>query len=163
MKNSTVPSLFGTREDAPFAFHPLHKEMDRLFDDFRKMIPRFATDEVVDSQGLITPKLDVSETEDALKIDVELPGVEEKDIDLTVTGQSLVLSGEKSTTREEEQEGRKLVERSFGRYLRTLPLGFDINPDLVDAQFNNGVLAITVKKPPEAIDRSQKIKLSKSK
>ena len=163
MASSLQPSAFDAEEKAPLTFRSLHKEINRVFEEFRNVLPIFNDDEPLDGNGKLIPKLDISESEKSIKIEAELPGVAEKNIDVSVSGNVLTLTGEKSSHRQEDEKGYKLVERSFGSFARSLPLSFDIDPEGISAQFDNGVLKIVVKKPPESETKSQKIKISKAK
>ena len=162
MTNSLLPSVFGTDAKTPPAFHSLHKEIDRVFNEFRDVFPSFNRDEPLDRHAQIVPRIDVSETDGAIEIAAELPGVEDDDIEVSVAGNVLTLKGEKSSNREESESDYKVVERSYGSFSRTLPFSFDIDPKKVTAKFDNGVLNITVEKPPEAAEKTQKIEISKA-
>lgn len=163
MTRSFLPSLFGNdKADTP-AFHSLHKEIDRVFDEFKGLVPRFESGRLTDFNGQIVPRLDVSETDKAVEITAELPGVGEDDIDISVSSNILTLKGEKSAQKEEKEKDFHVVERSYGKFARTIPLSFDINPDDVDAKFADGVLAITVTKPPEIASKTRKIAISRDK
>lgn len=96
---------------------------------------------------MIVPKLDVSETDEAVEITAELPGVKEEEVDVSVTSNILTLKGEKSESREEKDKNYSLVERSYGSFTRSAPMTFDINPEDVSAEFGDGVLTIVIKKP----------------
>ena len=162
MTNSLLPSVFGDGTKTPPAFQSLHKEIDRVFDEFRGFFPGFKEMEPFDADGNIVPKLDVCETDTEVEITAELPGVEEKDLDVTVAGNVLTLKGQKSSKHEKEEKDYKLVERSYGSFARTLPFAFDIDSKDVSAKFADGVLQITIKKPPEVQEKAQKIKISKA-
>ena len=162
MTNSLLPSVFGNGAKTPPAFQSLQKEIDRVFDEFQGVFPGFKKMEPIDTDGNIVPKLDVSETDQEVEITAELPGVEEKDLDIAVAGNVLTLKGEKFAKHEKEEKDYKLVERSYGSFARTLPFAFDINPKDVSAKFTDGVLKISIKKPPELKEKTQKIKISKA-
>lgn len=140
------------RHEDPFA--ALHREMDRLFDDFHRRAPApawFGRGEGVDL------KLDVAETDKAIKVTAELPGVEEKDIDVTLTGDVITIKGEKKFEQERKEDNYHLVERSYGSFQRSLRLPFAAGDKDVGADFKNGVLTITVAKPTEAQTSAKKI------
>lgn len=111
---------------------------------------------------MLTPKIDVSENEKSVEISVELPGVKEDDIDVTVTDNTLVIKGEKSDEREENENDFHVVERSYGSYMRTIPLGFDVDDKAIKATIKDGVLSITVKKPAEVTEKTKKIPINKA-
>ncbi|MEX3007232.1 Hsp20/alpha crystallin family protein [Hoeflea sp. TYP-13] len=162
MRRSFLPSVFSDEKDTQSAFHSLQKEIDRVFDDFRGWVPRFEAARFPDGNSRIVPKLDMSETDDAVEITAELPGVKEQDVDVSVASNILTLKGEKSFSKEEKEKDYRVVERSYGSFSRSLPLAFDIDADAVSANFNDGVLTITIKKPPEIAEQTRKIEVTKS-
>ena len=132
-------------------FLDLHREVNRLFDDsFRTMR---------DSGGGVTmlnPKVDVCPTDDGWEITAELPGVDEKDIDLRLDGDMLTISGEK---RDERKAGEnRVVERSYGSFTRSFQLPFTPDPEKVTADCDKGVLTIKLPKSAEQ-DRSKRIEV----
>lgn len=162
MARSFLPSLFGSdRTQAP-SFQSLQKEIDRVFEDFRHMRPQFDFGELTEAGGRIVPRLDISEADDKVEISAELPGVKEDDIDVSVSGNTLTLRGEKSASRDEEKKDFRLVERSYGSFSRSVPLNFDINPDDVSATFSDGVLTIAIAKPQEVVAKTRKIEVKKA-
>ena len=108
------------------------------------------------------PRTDVTETDDEVRVTAELPGVEEKDFDVSVEGDVLTLKGEKRSDHEEKREGYQRVERSRGSFHRAFRFSFDVAPDSVEAKFANGVLTITVRKPAEARSEVRTIPVSTS-
>jgi HSP20 family protein len=124
-------------------FLALHREMNRIFDDFSRSF-----DLPISAPGWSTgwPHVEVSETGDEVKVMAELPGLEQNDIEVTLHDGMLTLKGEKQS----ENNGAVYSERWHGRFERSLQLGPDVDPDKVNAAFKNGVLTITVTKRPEA-------------
>jgi len=143
-------------------------EIDRLFDRFtggfglpsvRRLFdvePLWRDDTVT---GLTMPAVDVSEDDKAFKITAELPGMTEKNIDVTVTGDLIVLKGEKQQEREEEGKNRYLAERSYGSFQRSFYLPEGVARDKVNAEFTNGVLTVTLPKTVEAQAQQKKIEV----
>jgi len=135
-------SPWGGRDLDPF--RQFRTQLDTLFEDWfgRSM------------GGTLAPRIDVSETAKEVKLTVELPGVEEKDIDVSLSGNQLTIKGEKKGEAEDkkDEEGRVFhrVERSYGAFQRTMTIPFDVEPEKVEAEFKDGVLTITLPKPPEA-------------
>jgi HSP20 family protein len=109
----------------------------------------------------MTPSIDVSETESELKIEVDLPGVEEKDVDLAISDNVLTIKGEKKAEKEEKKKDYHLVERSYGSFARSIGLPFEADSDKVKASFSKGVLTVTVPKPPEVKAKEKKIQIGK--
>jgi len=154
---SLIPS-FGSREPAKSdPFTQLQHEVDRLFSEFSRGVPAmrwpFAGD------GALSPTIDVSETDKALEVTAELPGVEEKDIDVTLSDGLLTIKAEKKAEKETKEKTYHLVERSYGAFRRTLSVPFDADPNKVEAQFEKGVLKVTLPKPPEVAKKARSIKI----
>jgi HSP20 family protein len=112
------------------------------------------------SQGgvLLAPHMDVSETDKELRIQAELPGVSENDIDVSLHEDVLTIRAEKKQERKEEREGVHFSERAFGTFQRSLRLPFQVNPDQVQARFANGVLSVTLPKT-QPQERSRRIQI----
>jgi len=140
-------------------FSGLRQDIDRLFEDFfRGSVPAMRGEE---GMAMLMPSIDVSETDNAIQVQAELPGVDEQDIDVQLTGDMLTIRGEKKAERKEEERNYRVVERSYGTFERTLRLPFEAEPDKVQASFDKGVLMITVPKPQEQQQKSRKIQLTK--
>jgi HSP20 family protein len=150
-----IPSFFG-RGDDPFG--SLFREVQKTFEDFSQRTP-FAR------WGLNTqsPKIDIAESKDAIEVTAELPGVDEKDLDVTLADGMLTIRGEKRTERDEQDKEKNwhLVERSYGSFSRSIPLRFDPDPSKVEAKFDKGVLHIHLPKPAEVAKKQQKIEIKK--
>ncbi len=138
-------------------FFSLHRDIDRAIDDMFQNFGRFGTSlEPV----AFTPHLDVSEDDRMYMIAVELPGMDEKEIDLEIKDGNLLIRGEKKFERDEkDKRGYHLVERSYGSFLRTVPLGFDVEPDAIEAVYKKGVLKISVPKPEGMDQKARKIEI----
>ena len=162
MTRSLLPSIFGSNKKNRPVFQSLHDEIDRVFADFRENFSDFGERFEFDKDGMLTPKINVSESEDSVHISAELPGVKEDDIDVTVSDDILVIKGVKSEEHEEKKEDYHLVERSHGSYLRSIPLGFDVDGDKVQATISDGVLNITIAKPAEIAAKTKKIPIGKA-
>jgi HSP20 family protein len=132
----------------PFAL--LQNEMNRIFDGFGRYgaMQDFAP---------AAPKLDVSETADAIEVHAEMPGVAEKDVELTLTGDLLTIKGEKRENRDEKGRDFHVVERSYGAFSRSVRLPFAADPDSAKAGFDKGVLTVTIPKPREQREKSARI------
>ncbi|MGE0481801.1 MAG: Hsp20/alpha crystallin family protein [Phycisphaerae bacterium] len=98
--------------------------------------------------ALTLPRTDLAEDDTSVTVTMELPGVIAKDVDISVAGDTLVVRGEKKQERESKDKHRRYYERQFGSFERTLRLPGTVDPDKVEAAFNNGVLTITVAKKP---------------
>ncbi len=146
--------LLGTRPDnMPLArgWDDLHREMDRIFDSF------FGVAFNRTSAMSAPLNLDVAETDKSYVVTAELPGLEQKDIDLTIADGILTLKGEK---RQEEESGDKTfhrTERSYGSFKRILQLPSDADEQKVNATMKNGVLEIEIGKNEKAEPSARKI------
>lgn len=133
----------------------LQRDMNRLFEDFWK---RFETAPFAATGGDFTgPRADVAETDKAIEVTVELPGMDEKDIEVSLADDVLTVKGEKKAEREEKQKGYHLSERSFGSFYRSIPLPAGVATDKISAEFRKGVLTVTMPKTPEAAARTKRI------
>ncbi len=123
----------------------LRQEMERVFDRFFE--PRWDEFEAV---GAWAPKLDFSETKDAFVVKAEVPGVEQKDISVSIQDQMLTVKGEKHKEKEEKDEKYHRVERSWGAFARTIALPAGVDTEKVNATFKDGVLTVKLPKTPAA-------------
>lgn len=143
--SSRVPVQRG-EEGAPFL--TLHREMSRLFDDVFRGLDHspFRFDRVFD-RAWSWPSIEVSENDKEVRVTAELPGLEEKDVEVQLSNGVLVLKGEKRS--ETEDNDRLFSERFHGRFERRIPVD-DIDEDKVSASFRNGELVITLPRSTEA-------------
>jgi HSP20 family protein len=132
------------RSDNPFM--SLQREIDRLFDDFTRGFPTFSDA----GSGELLPSVDVTETDKQIEITAELPGLEEKDVQVNLADNVLTIRGEKKAEKEEKDKTYRLVERSYGSFVRSLELPDGVNPDAIKASITKGVLTVTVPKPAPA-------------
>ena len=123
----------------------LRKEMDRLFDRFSE--PGWMD---MSSLGDWEPKIDVSETKDALTLKAEMPGVDQKDITLSLQEGVLTIKGEKEEEKEEKDKRYHRMERSYGSFARAIRLPPAVDGSKVTAVFKHGVLTVTLPKTGEA-------------
>ena len=129
----------------------LHREMNRLFDD---MFRGLDDARVFGGRGG-WPSLDVEETEKEYRVTAELPGLEERDVEVLLQDGLLTLRGEKKV--ESENRNRTYSERFYGRFERQIPLALDVDDSAVSATFKSGVLTVTVPKSARAVERSKRI------
>ena len=144
----------------PFA--EMRAEMDRVFNSFlgrgrigRPSLPRMTMPEIV------TPDVDVRENNKEIAFEVELPGMNEKDVSVMVRNGILSLKGEKKSERDEKKDTYHLIERSYGAFERSFQLPDTIDEDQIKADFDKGVLRIVVPKHPAAIKAEKKIPIGK--
>jgi len=153
-RNRTAPAPRGNDETNPFL--ALQREMNRVFDSFFRGSGVAAPALAPLGWTAAWPHVEVSETEQEVKVVAELPGLEEKDLEVTLHDGVLTLKGEKKA----ESSGAVYSERWHGRFQRSLQLGPDVDPNTVAASFRNGVLTITVSKRPEAQRQVKRIPIS---
>jgi len=145
-----------SRQDAD-PFLSLHRDINRVFDDaFRN----FGLPTAFGGSGN-WPSVDVRETDKGLEVTAEIPGVEEKDIDVTLANGILTIRGEKKFERDQKESGYHLMERSYGSFSRSLPLPFDVDEKAVTAAFDKGVLKVSLPKSPQAESKVRRIAVGK--
>jgi HSP20 family protein len=142
--------------------HPLdrlHHEMNQLFDNFFRGFPLSPISAGLKDSwpGLMRPQVDISEGKTIYTITVEVPGVEEKDIELTIADGTLTIRGEKRHEQESHENQYHRVERSYGSFQRVISLPDNANEQEVKAEFKHGVLTITVGKTNQAKSTGRKI------
>ena len=136
------------RETSPFT--SLQREIDRLFDDFTRGFPDFSRGWPTAGSQDLMPAMDVIETDNEIQITAELPGLEEKDVQINVSDNVLTIRGEKKAEKEEKQKDYRMVERSYGSFYRALELPAGVDADKIKADISKGVLKVTVPKPAPA-------------
>jgi HSP20 family protein len=146
-----APTLFRDEPASPIL--ALHREMNRLFDDaFRSFdVPSLG-------RSLGWPNVEISETDKELRVAAELPGLEEKDVEVLLADDVLTLRGEKKA--EVEDKERQFSERFYGRFERRIPLGTEVEEDKVAASFKNGVLTVTLPKSASAQTKTKRIAIN---
>lgn len=148
-------------------FHELHREMDRLFEDFTRSFGALSPHRPMafpsgGSALPLRPTLDIAEGEKEYRITVELPGVSEKDIKVELAGDTLRISGEKRQENEEKGQNYHRVERSYGSFQRILNLPEDADADGIAANFQNGVMTLTVPRKAAARPETRMIEVKAS-
>jgi len=136
-------------------FLSLQREIDRLFDDFTR---GFSTLSMMPPGGKLMPVTDVTETDKEIEISAELPGLEEKDVQINLSNNVLSIKGEKKAEKERKEKDFRMVERSYGAFERTIELPEGVNPDSIKATIAKGVLTVTVPKPAPAQAKTIEVK-----
>ena len=159
------------RKESPQALHPfesLRREVNRLFEDFDRGFWRSPfRSSVFDLQPLwnreltfpTAPAVDISEKDDAYEVTAELPGLDEKNIEVKLVNGGLTIKGEKKEETEEKQKGYHLHERRFGGFERYFAVPDGVDTDKVEANFKKGVLTVILPKKPEAIKPERKVEI----
>lgn len=134
--------------------------MERLIDRLRFNPVLGDTSFRLGASGQMVPAIDVSESDGALDVIAEVPGVAKDDITVTIDRDQLILQGQKRDERDESQGSYRLSERSYGTFQRTIPLGFVPDDDGVRAVFENGVLRLTIRKPAGGSPTARRIEIT---
>jgi HSP20 family protein len=130
----------------------LRRDMNGLFDELfgeASLVP------LGEEWSVFSPRVDVAEDDMQVRVSAELPGLDEKNIEVNLSGDVLTISGEKKQEREEKAENRYRMERSFGAFRRSIPLPCEIDAGKAEATFDKGVLIITLPKMESAQDRKR--------
>jgi len=133
----------------------MRTEVDRLWDVFFEGRPARTLEDL----GEWMPSVDVSETKNEIVVKAELPGMDPKEIDISLSNGSLLIRGEKKQEKEEKDENYHLVERSYGSFTRSVHLPEGVNRDKISASYKNGVLKVVLPKSEEAKKKEIKIKV----
>lgn len=136
----------------------MYEEMDRFLGDYGSAFPFSRARN--NGHGVMTTRLDLSETEDAIEVTLDVPGIAEKDIDLRLSDNTLFVQGKRSHEAEEKGKNYHRVERSFGTFHRRIPLPTEIDPDDVRAKLTAGVLTVTLPKTHRARAQDKRITIS---
>jgi len=132
----------------------LRNEMDRLWDDY--FGPGRRALQPLEEAWL--PAVDVAESPDKITVKAEIPGMEAKDIEISMVGDTLTIKGEKKAEREEKEENYHMVERSYGSFSRAMKLPATVEADKVEATYKNGVLTVVLPKKEEVKPKAIEIK-----
>ena len=136
--------------------HPilsLQREMNQVFDRY------FRDSEIAPFGGFgleslfsstVTPKVDVSETADEIQVTAELPGMDQDDLDVTLSEDGLTIRGEKKQEKEEKKKEFHRVERSYGSFHRHIPLLAEVDREQIEAEFKKGVLTVKLRKTDDS-------------
>jgi HSP20 family protein len=145
-----LPRLWTSQELTLDPFRAMRREMENVLRAFEQNPPS-------SDIGAGAPAINVAETKDAFEVTAELPGVDEKDIKVSLDSNQLVISGEKKAESTKEEKDWHVEERSYGSFYRSMSLPFEPEDGAVDAHFDKGVLRLTIKKPAKAIKTTKTI------
>lgn len=147
-----LPDLFG-RSSSTDMFSTLQREIDRVFSDYSRGVPALGE---FGKSGL-SLKVNVAETDAAVEVTADIPGVDAKDIDVQLKDGVLTIKGEKKVETDEKKKDYHVVERSYGMFERSFTIPADVDASKVEATFDKGVLKVTLPKLPAAQAKTQKI------
>ena len=133
----------------------LRDELDRVWDHFIKDFPG---KELL--RGEWVPSVDVSETKDKVVVKAEVPGMEAKDLDISLTDSILTIKGKKRHEKEDQDEDYHVVESSYGSFSRSIRLPSEVQADKVKADYHNGILKVTLPKSEEAKEKKVTIQVT---
>ncbi len=134
-----------------FGLFGLHREIDRLFNEFAQGVGS-------DGAKNIVPSIEISETDKAIEISAEMPGLERKDVEITIEDDTLTIRGEKKIEENQKDKNVQHSERAYGVFLRVLQLPPGIDLSNVQATMSNGVLKITIPKPAKPEPKKIEVK-----
>ncbi|MER2265085.1 Hsp20/alpha crystallin family protein [Methylobacterium oxalidis] len=154
---TSMPSTMRSEPASPFL--TLHREMNRLFDDVFSGLGAAAP--MLASRGLGWPSVEMVETDQGLRVSAELPGLDEKDVELLIDDGVLTLRGEKRAEIADKERG--YTERSYGRFERAIALPFAVEEDKAEASFKNGVLSMTLPRSAKAPEHARRIAINGAK
>jgi HSP20 family protein len=153
-----LPAALKRPAEEASPFGALRKQIDSMFDEF--------DGNFFDREDAFKLRSNLSETDDEIRVTAELPGLTDKDVDVSVSGDQITIKGEKKSEKEEksEEKGREFhrVERMSGSFHRSMRLPFEIDADKVNADVKNGVLTVTIPKPAEVVAKTKKIEVKHS-
>jgi len=158
IQKSSSGTQMQTRQEWELPFASLQREMNRLFDNFFGGLSPFprASLERGSAESFI-PRIDVSETDKEIKVSAELPGMDENDIDVSLTKDTLTIRGEKKEEKEDKGKNYYRMECSYGSFSRNIPLPAEVSTDKVEATFKKGILYVTLPKTVSAIEKTKKV------
>ncbi|OPY58248.1 MAG: Spore protein SP21 [Syntrophorhabdaceae bacterium PtaU1.Bin034] len=147
-------------EGGPFS--AMRQRMDQLMDEMFRDFDLFSFGRISPMEWRMSafiPSVDIRDEENQIKIEAELPGMSEKDIDVSISADAVTIKGEKKQEEEEKEKGYYHVERSYGSFQRTIQLPVDVDRENAQAAFKNGVLSIILPKTKEALQQAKKIEI----
>lgn len=163
IKHGKKRPLFPTRHHDPML--QIHRDIDQLFDQFFRGwgLPqggRFTPMVNFNADSLLKPRVDLSATDKKYLLTVEIPGVEEKDISVDISNNTMTIKGEKKLEKEDKDKNYYRIERSYGAFQRVLSLPEDVDQDGIKAGFKNGVLSITMPRKALPAGDAKKVEIT---
>lgn len=142
------------RDEFNDPFYTMQRDLNQFFDNF------FGKEFGLSpwsNFGAFSPQIDISETKKEFKVSAELPGLDEDDVELSLSRNMLTISGEKKQEKEDKRENYYHVERAYGSFKRSIALSAEVEADKVEATFKNGILTVTLPKSAEAQRQAKRI------
>ena len=150
----TRPRTFVT----PWTLDSMHRQLDNWMD----RAFRVSNGDSLEHSLTLTPRMDIAETGKGYELTADLPGMQDKDVDVSVSNDVLTITGKRSYERENDGRNVHLNERGFGRFKRSFSLPDDVDQDHIQARLKNGVLEIHLPKTEEVAPASRQIKVKAS-
>ncbi len=151
------------KESRQDALLDLREEMNQLFEEFFSSSPMTMSpfSEETSLAGDFIPHTDIKESEKEITVSAELPGMEAEDIDISITGNTLTITGKKKHEKEEKGERYYRSERSYGSFRRSIPLPDNVQEDKIEATYQQGVLNVSLPKQPGSGKGTKRIEIKK--
>ena len=134
-----------------FGLFGLHREIDRLFSEFAQGIGPSGVQSIV-------PNIEIAETDKTIEVSAEMPGLERKDVEISIDDDTLTIRGEKKVEESQKDKNIQLSERSYGVFYRVLQLPSGIDPSSVQACMSNGILKVAIPKPAKSEPKKIEVK-----
>lgn len=160
LRRSLLPSVWrggSLMRHEGYPFFSLHRDMDEMFDRLLKGFD-VAPFGILEERPFV-PSIDVVENDGILKAVVELPGMDEKDVEVVLMGDTLTIKGEKKEEKKEKMEGYYCSERTYGSFHRVITLPKEVDPEKVEARFKNGVLTVEMHTREEIKEEGTKVQI----
>lgn len=136
---------------------PVQKLFQQMMDDFWDTRPMLGLTQMDKPLAGFQPRVNIKESENQVTVTAELPGMDEKDFEVSIDRSSLVLKGEKKYEEEKTQKGVTYFESTYGSFMRRIPLPFEVNLEKVEAGFKKGILTVNMEKADIAKAQSRRI------
>jgi HSP20 family protein len=156
MARSLLPDIFGRQGGSGEMFSSLQREIDQVFRDFGRGVPAMREFR----QGMTALNVNVAETDKAIEVTAEVPGVDPKDIEVELRNGMLSIRGEKKVEKDEKEKDFHVVERSYGMFERSFTVPDEVDVNKVEASFDKGVLKVVMPKSAEAKSKTKKISIT---
>jgi HSP20 family protein len=165
--NSLIPwreksQAVATRDDTADPFVAFRREVDRMFDDFFSGFGGRSLRPLAGWQHSFAPTVDVAETDKEVVITAEMPGLDEKDFEVSLSGDLLTLKGEKKAEHEQKNGDAYYMERRFGSFARSIRLPFEVKDENVEARYDKGILTVRLPKPADIQKAVRRIEVKKA-
>lgn len=161
-KNLPVRKEDSTNESTLYSPSLLQRDINRVFDNFFHTFENGMMSAVGEAYGsMFYPRIEVNETAKDLRVSVELPGIDDKDLDVSIDDDGLTITGEKKEEKQENKSGFYFRERTYGSFQRRIPFPCAVDKDHVEATFKRGVLNVVLQKAAGSQQQIRRINVQK--